>query len=96
MVGMPREDSNRLAVFVLSDCTIVGVFVCCGGVIFSTVFCGVVSGPRTVFVFAMFKVVFIGEAGRFVSLASFWKRDDSWSMPGLVGFFFAEAFVCFI
>ena len=54
------------------------------------------SGPRTVFVFAMFKVVFIGEAGRFVSLASFWKRDDSWSMPGLVGFFFAEAFVCFI
>ena len=24
-VGMPREDSNRLAVFVLLDCTVVGV-----------------------------------------------------------------------
>ena len=37
LVGMPREDSNRLAVFVWSDCTVVGVFVCAGGVICSTV-----------------------------------------------------------
>ena len=35
-VGMPREDSKRLAVFVRSDCTVVGVaFVWAGGVDFS-------------------------------------------------------------
>ena len=28
LVGMPREDSNRLAVFVWSDCTVFGVSVC--------------------------------------------------------------------
>ena len=38
-VGMPREDSNRLAVFVWSVCTVVGVvFVFAGGVVFLTVF----------------------------------------------------------
>ena len=96
LVGMPREDSNRLAVFVWSDCTVVGVSVCAGGVICSTFFCGVVSGPGMVFILSAFKVGCIGEAGGFVSLSSSWKRDDSCSMPGLVGFFLAEAFVCFI
>ena len=48
-VGMPREDSNRLAVCVRSDCSFAGVvFVFAGGVVFSTVFCDVVSGPGTV------------------------------------------------
>ena len=72
------------------------VFVCAGGVICLTIFCGVVLGPGTVLLFVTFKVGCVGEAGGFVSLANVWKRDDSWSMPGLVGFFFAEALVCFI
>ena len=50
LVGVPRENSNRLAVFVWSDCTVFGVSVCAGGVICSTVFCGVVSGPGVVFI----------------------------------------------
>ena len=58
--------------------------------------CGVVSGPGKVFVFVTFKVGCVGEAGGFVSLANSWKRDDSCSMPGLVGFFLAKVFVCFI
>jgi hypothetical protein len=89
---MPRENSNRLAVFVWSDCTVFGVSVCAGGIICSTI----VSGPGVVFIFLTFRVGCIGEAGGFVSLANSWNLDDSCSMPGLVGFFLDEAFVCFI
>ena len=93
LVGMPREDSNRLAVFDWSDCIVVGVSICAGGVICSTVFCGVVSGPGMVLILSAFKVGCVGEAGGSVSLANSWNWDDSCSMPGLVSFLLAETFV---
>ena len=86
LVGMPSEDINRLAVFDWSDCIVVGVSICAGGVICSTVFCGVASGPGMVFILSAFRVRCVGEAGGSVSLANSWNLDDSCSMPGLVSF----------
>ena len=93
---IPREDSSCLAGSDWSSCTGFGVSVFAGGVICSTVFCGVVSGPGVVFIPSTFKVGCVKKAGGFVSLANSWNLDYSCSMPGLVGFFLAEAFVCFI
>ena len=90
---MPSEDINRLAVFDWSDCIVVGVSICAGGVICSTIFCGVASGPGMVFILSAFKVGCIGEAGGSVSLAISWNWDDSCSMPGLVSFLLAGMFV---
>jgi hypothetical protein len=61
VIGMPSEDINRLAVFDWSDCIVVGVSICAGGVICSTVFCGVASGPGMVFILSAFRVRCVGE-----------------------------------
>ena len=70
-----------------------GVSICAGGVTCSTVFCGGVSGPRMLFTFLALKVRSVEEVGGFVSLANSWICDDSCSMPGLVSFLLAKAFV---
>ena len=93
LVVMPREDSSCLAGSDWSSCTGFGVSVFAGGVICLTVFCGGVSGPRMLFTFLALKVRSVEEVGGFVSLANSWICDDSCSMPGLVSFLLAKAFV---
>ena len=79
-VGMPREDSNRLAVVVIVwfDCFAVGViFVWASVVVFSTACCVVVSGLGMVvsLSFATFRTGGVEETGGL--FANFLKLDDS-------------------
>ena len=89
VVWMPSEDINRLEF----DCIVFGVSVCAGGVICSTVSCGVTFGPGMVFILSAFGMRCVGGAGGLSSLANSWNWDDNCSMPGLVNFLLAGMFI---